>query len=56
MDEAPEICFQTLVDALRLAVSLRVVRRAHRERGLGESKELAPKHACEDTVTVTDDG
>jgi hypothetical protein len=55
MDEAPEICLQTLVDALCLAVGLWVVHRAHRERGLGEAKEFTPEHSCEDTVAVTDD-
>jgi hypothetical protein len=35
VDEASEECIQTLVDALRLPVGLRVVGRAHAEFGVG---------------------
>lgn len=54
--ETPEKRLQALIHTLSLPVRLGVVRRAHAEFGAGILEELLPEVACEDRITIRDDG
>ena len=56
MNETAKVCLEALVDALGLAVCLRVVTCAHTKRDPDQFEEFLPKCACEDPVTVGDNG
>ena len=56
MDETTKERLQALVDTLRLSVCLRVIASAQAKRNFDELEQLLPKQACEDLVTVGDDG
>lgn len=52
MDEAAQINFQALIDALRLTIRLRVIRRAHAEFNPDDLEQLLPKSARKDWVPI----
>ena len=52
--EASEVYLKALIDALRLPICLRVIRRAHIEFGADSFEEFAPKAAGEHGVSVGD--
>ena len=56
VDEIAKERLQTLVDTLRLSVCLWVIAGAQAKRNFDELEQLLPEHACEDLVTVGDDG
>ena len=56
MDETTKERLQALVDTLRLSVCLRVIASAQAKGNFDELEQLLPKQACEDLVTVGDDG
>ena len=56
MDETTKERLQALVDTLRLSVCLRVIASAQAKRNFDELEQLLPEQACEDLVTVGDDG
>jgi hypothetical protein len=51
---APEESFKALVEALSLPVGLRMIGRAHKKLGVGQTKQLLPQLAGEHFVTIRD--
>lgn len=51
-----KICFQALIDALRLPVRLRVISRAHSQLSVHQSKQFPPKSAREYLISIRYDG
>jgi len=55
MHEAAKKGFEALVDALSLAIRLRMVSRAHRKSGLSKAEQLKPKGTGKNAVAVRND-
>lgn len=55
MDAAPLVALEELIDALSLAINLRLVQRAHVQFNDDSLEQLAQELACEDWVTTRDD-
>ena len=55
MNKAPQVSFEALVDTFGMAVRLRMVGGTHSQSDLGKTKELAPKLAGKDGITIGDD-
>ena len=56
MSEALEESFKTLIDALGLPVGLWVVGSAHPKLSTSMAEKFLPKMACEDRITVGNNG
>lgn len=52
MDKTAKESFKALIDALSLAIRLRVVSQTHGKRCLSNAKKLTPKSASENAVTI----
>jgi hypothetical protein len=52
MDKATQVRFQALIDTLSLSIRLWVVSGTHGQCDLCQSKQLAPKRACENGVPI----